>query len=204
MLRGSIGLHRRRVSSPMATGDGAAEADRLERVGRDRGRRAAGAARSARPRGPARRAGGPTVSPAPAMRTTEATAAGGDAGGRGLLLVHLQHDPSAAASRRTSPRRPRRGVLLKRPLHLAWRAPGAGRRRARTPRPRASAAPAGPAAPRPPGSGRRTSSRPARAPPRTRLAMAWLCADRSSFGTRFTCRSAWCGAAAGSSGARGR
>ena len=49
---------------------------------------------------------------------------------------------------------------------------------------------------------------PARSPTRagrTRLAMSWLCAWRSCFGERFTCRSApGGGTAAGSSGGRGR
>ncbi len=48
------------------------------------------------------------------------------------------------------------------------------------------------AALRPPESSRPAAWPPASSRSRTRLATSWLCSDRSSLGTRFTCRSARC------------
>ena len=120
--------------------------------------------------------------PAPASRTTPATAAAERPAAAAFSWSTSSRSfgcwRSTYQSTSTTP-----GVRLERRLHLLRRARRGGPRRGRRPRPPASAAPAARAAPRPPGCARRAALATGSSSQRAlRFAIAWLCADRSSLG----------------------
>ena len=196
MLGGST-VRPTRASSPTDTGAGAHDPDGSRARRAIRGRRAAGAARSARPRAPASSCRSPAVSPAPAMRASD-----GDRRRR-------SRRPPPPSPRRRRARSSAGGVST---YQSTSTTPGVGskmsltcpgdleaplRDRGRRPRRPASAAPAAPAAPRRPGSARRAFA----ATGSERVAHALgdrvaLLATAPPSARRFTCRSARFGAAA--------